>query len=83
MSSDTGSSDDKRKVVARALVDPAFRKLLFENPEKVLGTDLSKKDLEGIEQFRKMIPGMGDIVGGLSSNVLCSGGGGCGSSVVV
>ena len=77
-------AERKKQVVARALVDPAFRKVLFENPEKVFGRNLSKEDFEALKHIKKLIPHIGEIVGSLASNVLCNtGGGGCGSSVAV
>ncbi len=76
-------ADHRKEIVARALIDPAFRKVLFQHPEKVFGRPLSPEDAKGLEQIKKLIPHLGDVVGSLSSNVLCSGGGGCGSSVAV
>jgi hypothetical protein len=74
----------RHEIVARAIVDPAFRKTLFSSPEKVFGKKLSKSDAVGLARIKKMIPGLADVVGSLASNVLCNGGGGgCGSSVVV
>ena len=75
----------KKEVVARALIDPAFRKTLFENPEKVLGKALSQDDRKALEQMKTLIPHLGEVVTSLASNVLCNsgGGGGCGGSVAV
>lgn len=76
-------SDRKKQIVARALIDPEFRELLFEKPEEVFGGALSPADRQGLDQIRKLIPHLGDIVGSLATNVLCNGGGGgCGASVV-
>lgn len=78
-----GTPEEKREVLARALIDPAFREMLLRDPEEVLGCDLSKEDLAAIAKFKEIVPALGDVVSSLSSNVLCGGGGGCGSSVVV
>ena len=75
------ADDHKKQVVARALIDPAFRKVLFESPEKVFGGTLSPQDVKGLEQLRKLVPHLGEIVSSVSSDILCTGGGGCGASV--
>lgn len=74
----------KKEVVARALIDPAFRKVLFANPEQVLGKALSQEDRHALERIKKLIPHLGEVVASLSSDILCNhGGGGCGASVAV
>jgi hypothetical protein len=76
-------ADHRKEIVARALIDPAFRKVLFDNPDKIFGRPLSPEDAKGLEQIKKLVPHLGDIVGSMSSDILCTGGGGCGSSVAV
>jgi hypothetical protein len=74
----------KKEVVARALIDPAFRKVLFANPEQVFGRTLTQDDMHALERFKKLIPHLGEVVTSLSSDILCNhGGGGCGASVAV
>lgn len=75
-------ADHRKAIVARALIDPAFRKVLFQQPEKVFGGPLTPADAKGLEQIKKLIPHLGDIVASVSSDILCTGGG-CGSSVAV
>jgi hypothetical protein len=77
-------TDRKKQIVARALIDPAYRDVLFDRPEEVFGHPLSPEDAQGLEQIKKLVPHLGGIVGSIASNVLCNGGGGgCGASVVV
>lgn len=74
----------KKEVIARALIDPAFRKVLFEKPHEILGKSLTPEDHAAIERFRKVIPHLGEIVGSMATDILCNhGGGGCGGSVAV
>jgi hypothetical protein len=77
------ADDHKKQVVARALIDPAFRKVLFESPEKVFGRPLSAEDARGLERIKKLVPHLGEIVSSVSSDLLCTGGGGCGAGVAV
>jgi hypothetical protein len=71
-------ADLRRHIVARAVVDPAFRRRLFNNPEQVFGGRLQRGDAEAIERIKRMIPALDDIVTHLAGEVLCGGGGGCG-----
>ncbi|HXZ00062.1 MAG TPA: hypothetical protein VEI03_08680 [Stellaceae bacterium] len=64
--------------MARAAVDPEFRKQLFSNPEKVFGEELSKADAAALKRIKKMIPSLEGMVTSLAGEVLCGGGGGCG-----
>ena len=74
----------KKEVVARALIDPAFRKVLFANPEQVFGRSLTQADRHALERLKTLIPHLGEVVTSLSSDILCNhGGGGCGASVAV
>ena len=66
----------KKEVIARALIDPAFRRVLFDTPERVLGTAVSAEDRQALEQMKKLIPHLGEVVSSLASNVLCNSGGG-------
>lgn len=71
--------DLRKQVLAKAVVDPKFRRKLFSNPEAVFETKrLSKKDKEGIAKLKKTLPALDDIVSTLAGEVLCGGGGGCG-----
>lgn len=76
-SSETGP-DLRREIVAKAIIDPAFRRRLLRSPEKVFGAPLTEADRAGIERLKKFMPALDDIVGDLAGNVLCGGGGGCG-----
>lgn len=71
----------KKEVVARALIDPAFRQVLFDTPERVLGTALSPEDRKALEHMKQLIPHLGEVVASLASNVLCTNHGGCGGGV--
>jgi len=70
--------DLRRDIVARAIVDPAFRKKLFAKPEEIFGAKISAADAAALERIRKMLPALDDIVSSLAGEVLCGGGGGCG-----
>ena len=76
-------TQQKKEIIARALIDPAFRRTLLARPEKVFGKPLSKADALAVARFKKMVPHLSEIVGGLASDILCTGGGGCGGSVAV
>jgi hypothetical protein len=73
--------DARAEVIAKAIVDPAFRKKLFSNPEAAFGAKLSKQDLAGIETIKKFLPSLSDLVHNLAGEILCGGpkggGGGC------
>ena len=75
----TAASTDLRKhAIARAIVDPAFRGKLFENPEAVFGAgQLKRSDIAAIKRLRKTLPALDDLVGSLAGEILCGGGGGC------
>lgn len=70
--------DLRRSIIARAMVDPAFRRKLFETPEKVFLKKPSRSDLAALERIKKLLPALDDIVTSLAGEVLCGGGGGCG-----
>jgi hypothetical protein len=71
-------TDLRRHIVARAVVDPAFRQRLFSKPEEVFGGAMQRGDAEALERMKKMMPALEDIVSSLAGEVLCGGGGGCG-----
>ncbi len=73
-----GKSDLRRQIVAKAIVDPKFRKELFASPEKVFGERLSASDTAALARIQRMLPALDDIVTHLAGEVLCGGGGGCG-----
>jgi len=65
-------------MIAKAIVDPAFRKELFANPARVLGEKkLAASDSAAIERLKKTLPALDDLVGSLAGEILCGGGGGC------
>lgn len=65
-------------MIAKAIVDPAFRKELFANPARVLGeTRLDPADRAAIQRLKKTLPALDDLVGSLAGEILCGGGGGC------
>lgn len=73
------SPDLRKHILARAIVDPAFRKRLFKEPEKVFEVEqLSEVDVAAVERLRKTLPALDDLVGSLAGEILCGGGGGCG-----
>ncbi len=74
-----GSPPDARKlIIAKAIVDPAFRKELFANPAKVFGEKrLAASDRAAVERLKKTLPALDDLVGSLAGEILCGGGGGC------
>lgn len=67
----------RKQIIAKAMVDPAFRRKLLKSPETVFGKDATKADLAALERIKKFLPAMDDIVTSLAGEVLC-GGGGCG-----
>lgn len=70
--------DLRRDILAKAIVDPAFRRKLFENPETVFQRKPTPGDRAALARIRKMLPALDDIVTSLAGEVLCGGGGGCG-----
>lgn len=72
------TKDLRRQILARAVVDPAFRKRLLSNPEAVFRSKLTASDRAALERIKKMLPALDDIVTSLAGEVLCGGGGGCG-----
>jgi hypothetical protein len=71
--------DLRKHILARAIVDPAFRKRLFKEPEKVFEVDrLTAIDSAAILRLKKTLPALDDLVGSLAGEILCGGGGGCG-----
>lgn len=77
----TRGADLRRKILARAVVDPEFRKRLFRNPEDVFEGKLSKTDAAALARMKVTLPALDDIVTSLAGEVLCGGGGGCGGLV--
>lgn len=76
---DTKNPKDLRKqIISKAIVDPAFRRKLFSNPEAVFEGRVTKTDAAAIERLKKFLPALDDIIGSLAGEVLCGGGGGCG-----
>ena len=74
----TSKKDVRRDIVARAIVDPAFRRKMLADPEKVIAGKLTATDRAALERMKKMLPALDDIVSSLAGEVLCGGGGGCG-----
>lgn len=70
--------DVRRRILARAVVDPAFRKKLLDTPEKVFEGPITAADRAALARIKKMLPALDDIVTSLAGEVLCGGGGGCG-----
>lgn len=74
--------DLRKQIVARAIIDPAFRRKLFAKPEAVFEVKkLSAADTAALKRLRKMLPAMDDLVSSLAGEILCGGGGGCGGLV--
>ena len=72
------AKDLRRQIVAKAVVDPAFRRRLLTKPEDVFGGKLTQSDRAALDRIKKMLPALDDIVSSLAGEVLCGGGGGCG-----
>lgn len=72
----SGDIDARKQALARAIVDPAFRKKLLSDPQSVFG-DVTKADIEAIDRLKKTLPALDDLVGSLAGEILCGGGGGC------
>lgn len=79
-----GSPPDARKLIlARAIVDPAFRQQLFENPEKVFGEKrLAATDRAAVERLKATLPALDELVGSLAGEILCGGPKGGGGGVI-
>lgn len=75
------SRDLRRDIVAKAIVDPAFRQRLFSAPQDVFEAPLTDADMAAVERLQKFVPALDDIVSSLAGEVLCGGGGGCGGLV--
>lgn len=73
-----GKKDYRKEIVARAMVDPSFRRKLFASPETVFGAELTAVDRAGLERLRVMFRSFDGIITSLAGEVLCGGGGGCG-----
>lgn len=70
--------DVRKQVMARAIIDPAFRRKLFRNPESIFGKgELREEDMAALKRFKKTLPALDDLVGSLAGEILCGGGGGC------
>lgn len=79
MATKKNNPDDlRRQIVAKAIVDPAFRRKLLTSPEKVFGARMTKADTAALERLKTFLPALDDIVTSLAGEVLCGGGGGCG-----
>jgi hypothetical protein len=74
----TKKQDLRKQIVAKAIVDPAFRRKLLASPEKVFGSTLTKADHAAMQRLKAFLPALDDIVTSLAGEVLCGGGGGCG-----
>lgn len=70
-------SDLRKEIVSRAIVNPAFRRKLFQNPEAIFGEELNPQDRAALGRLQKMIPSLEGLVKSLAGDILC-GGGGCG-----
>lgn len=77
-SASTRYTDLRRQIIARAIVDPEFRKRLFSRPEEIFQGKLSKSDAAAMARLKVTLPAFDDIVTSLAGEVLCGGGGGCG-----
>lgn len=70
-------TDRRKEILAKAIIDPVFRRKLIQYPEAVFGVQkLEQHDAEALERLRKMLPALDDLVGTLAGDILC-GGGGC------
>jgi hypothetical protein len=74
----TPKSDVRKQIVAKAIVDPAFRARLLKDPVSVFQAEPTEEDLAALKRLRKFLPAMEDMVNSLAGEVLCGGGGGCG-----
>jgi hypothetical protein len=70
--------DLRKEIIAKAVVDPSFRRKLFTSPEKVFGAALTPEDKAAMDRLKKFVPALDELVGHLAGEVLCGGGGGCG-----
>ncbi len=70
--------DLRKEIIAKAIVDPAFRRRLNRSPDQVFEGRLTKSDRAAIERLKKFLPALDDMVSSLAGEVLCGGGGGCG-----
>ncbi|QUL38774.1 hypothetical protein [Erythrobacter sp. JK5] len=68
--------DARKQALAKAIVDPAFRKKLLADPKSVFG-EVTRADVEAIARLKKTLPALDDLVGSLAGEILCGGGGGC------
>lgn len=72
------TTDLRKEAIAKAIVDPAFRQRLFDDPESVFGAgQIKRSDIAAIKRLRKTLPALDDLVGSLAGEILCGGGGGC------
>lgn len=73
-----GASDLRKQILARAVIDPAFRERLFDDPRSVFEGEFTAADSAAVDRMRRFLPALDDIVTSLAGEVLCGGGGGCG-----
>lgn len=71
------SKNVRKQIIAKAIVDPAFRQKLFTAPETVFKGKLTKGDQAALAHMKLAFPAMDTMITSLAGEVLC-GGGGCG-----
>lgn len=70
--------DFRKRIIAKAIVDPAFRRKLLNSPEEVFQDRLSASDKAAVDRLRHFLPAVDGLVTSLAGEVLCGTGGGCG-----
>ncbi|MBL7199147.1 MAG: hypothetical protein ISS56_03270 [Anaerolineae bacterium] len=69
---------DKVEFLKRALTDPVFRRTLETNPQKILGRNVTQRDLESIKTVLRKARQVDGQIEALAGELLCADGGGCG-----
>lgn len=69
---------DKVEFLKRALTDPVFRRTLETDPQKILGPNVTKRDLESIRTVLSKVKQVDGRIEAFAGELLCATGGGCG-----
>jgi hypothetical protein len=62
---------DKVEFLKRALTDVAFRKTLESSPEKILGPDYTKADIESIQKVLSRVKRIDSNIESMATDLLC------------
>lgn len=70
-----------KELILRALTDPNFRRELEDNPERVMGHEISREARLEIDMVLKLIEDIDSQIMEMADKLLCNGGGGGGCGI--